>query len=282
MGDNAAPPKAPMTMTSADNILAFVKQELQQDDERQARQTAAAGDVPSAPQTGSTLDLSQKNISVLPADVVLLIKDRVERWVKHALGRSTSGRIVANTEKTRTLAQSAHLFTTRDCAVRSFAISQSAMEQTEALPRSGRTNSLCAKTNNMLMHAQVLSLSKLEILDISKNQLDGIPEDIKKMANLKFLAVAKNQIRRLPLALGEMNLVKLKFDENPIEFPPPEVLRPSNDKSLIESEKDKDMCQQVKRFMKATSLRERLRASSDEDLRYDVLLLHGVLVSSSH
>lgn len=116
---------------------------------------------------------------------------------------------------------------------------------------------------------QVLSLSKLEILDISKNAIDAVPEDIKKMTNLKFLAVAKNQIRRLPLALGEMNLVKLKFDENPIEFPPMDALKPAPDRtgSVIESEKDKDMCQQVKRFMKATALRERLRTNSEEELR---------------
>ena len=114
---------------------------------------------------------------------------------------------------------------------------------------------------------QVLALPKLEILDISKNAIDSIPEDIKKMTNLKFLAVARNQIKRLPLALGEMNLVKLKFDENPIEFPPPDVLKPNTDRNVAESEKDKEMCQQVKRFMKAQSLRERLLTDS-EDFRY--------------
>lgn len=114
---------------------------------------------------------------------------------------------------------------------------------------------------------QVLSLPKLEILDISKNAIESIPEDIKKMTNLKFLAVARNQITRLPLAIGEMNLVKLKFDENPIEFPPPEALKPST-LSSVESEKDKDMCQQVKRFMKTAAMRQRLRTDSSEDLRF--------------
>lgn len=114
----------------------------------------------------------------------------------------------------------------------------------------------------------MLALPKLEILDISKNCIDSIPEDIKKMTNLKFLAVARNQITRLPLALGEMNLVKLKFDENPIEFPPPEILKPNTDRSLVESEKDKDMCQQVKKFMRTAAMRERLMADSAEDLRY--------------
>lgn len=66
-------------MTPAE-LVAFVTKELEQDDERQAKvQNAAVGDVPGAPQTGSTLDLSHKNISALPPEVVFLIKDKVER-----------------------------------------------------------------------------------------------------------------------------------------------------------------------------------------------------------
>ena len=51
------------------------------------------------------------------------------------------------------------------------------------------------------------------------------------MTSLKFLAVARNKITRLPLALGEMgSLSKLKFDENPIEFPPPDALKQHKEK----------------------------------------------------
>ena len=91
------------------------------------------------------------------------------------------------------------------------------------------------------------------------------------MTSLKFLAVARNKITRLPLALGEMSsLSKLKFDENPIEFPPLDALNLSHDRmaSSLESEKEKDACQQVKRYLKAAALRERLRTNSEEDLRY--------------
>lgn len=115
--------------------------------------------------------------------------------------------------------------------------------------------------------AQVLSLSRLEILDISKNAIDGIPEGIRGMTNLKFLAVARNQIRRLPLALGEMNLVKLKFDENPIEFPPADALKASVDRTarMIDSEKDKDMCQHVKKYMRVAAMKESLRSHSSQE-----------------
>lgn len=91
------------------------------------------------------------------------------------------------------------------------------------------------------------------------------------MTSLKFLAVARNKITRLPLALGEMSsLSKLKFDENPIEFPPLDALKPSGDRvaSTIESEKEVDVCQLVKRFLKATALREKLKTTSEEELRY--------------
>lgn len=90
------------------------------------------------------------------------------------------------------------------------------------------------------------------------------------MSSLKFLAIARNRITRLPLALGDMNsLHKLQYDENPIEFPPPAALKPAFDRtgSTIESEKEKDACQQVKRFLKATALRQRLRPTSSDDLR---------------
>nr|POF10125.1 leucine-rich repeat-containing protein sog2 [Quercus suber] len=178
---------------STAELIQFVKQELEQDDERQAKVVATGAEMlPRESQTGATLDLSHKNISALPVEIVAMMKDKV------------------------------------------------------------------------------LQLSSLEILDISKNRITSIPEEIKNMTSLKFLAIARNRITRLPLALGEMNsLHKLQYDENPIEFPPPEALKSSADRigSTMESEKDKDACQQVKRFLKATALRQRLRPTSSEDLR---------------
>ena len=117
---------------------------------------------------------------------------------------------------------------------------------------------------------QILQLSKLEILDVSKNSIVAIPEGIKRLTSLKFLAVAKNQITRLPLALGDMpSLTKLKFDDNPLEFPSPEQLKPPQDgpTSAPEGERGRDLCQRVKRFLKAAALRERLKPS-EEELRY--------------
>lgn len=261
--------KQPMT---APELIAYVKNELDADEERQAKVSAAsAGELPRESQTGSTLDLSHRNLNVLPVEVVILIKDKVERYIPERVdGRAGAACAAADCLQTRTLAQSAHCFANRNRPMRSASLFKSTVEQAEALSRSGTMKKpfldVCTAADDL----QVLTLAKLEILDISKNSIDEIPEDIKKMTNLKFLAVARNQIKRLPYALGEMNLVKLKFDENPIEFPPPEALKPSADRAnpAIESEKDKDMCQQVKRYMKTAAMRERLKTSSDDDVRY--------------
>ena len=91
------------------------------------------------------------------------------------------------------------------------------------------------------------------------------------MTSLKFLAVSRNRIARLPYALGEMSsLGKLKFDENPIEFPPPDALKLSSDtsSSAFEAEREKDICQKVKRFLRAAAVKEKLKTVSEEDLKY--------------
>lgn len=115
---------------------------------------------------------------------------------------------------------------------------------------------------------QILRLTKLEILDLSKNRIEIIPDGIKNMTNLKFLAVARNQIRRLPLALGEMpSLTKLKFDENPIEFPPLDAisLPKKTYASSMEAEREKETCKAVKAFLK-NAAKQRIR-TTEFDMR---------------
>nr|POE52091.1 leucine-rich repeat-containing protein sog2 [Quercus suber] len=213
-------------------LVQFVKQELKQDDERQARVTASSAEaLPPESQTGATLDLSHKNISTLPIEIIALMKDKVER-----LALSHNPQITLPTQ----------------------------------IVQCDRLRYLNLRWNQLKLFPEaVLQLSALEILDISKNRITSIPEDIKNMTSLKFLAVARNRITRLPLALGEMNsLHKLQYDENPIEFPPPEALKISADRMGVtaDSEKEKDACQQVKRFLKAAALRQRLHPTSSDTL----------------
>ena len=73
------------TMTAAEQVLAelvaFTKEELDSDAERQAKlQAASAGALPRESQTGATLDLSNRKIRALPVEIIGLIKDKVERY----------------------------------------------------------------------------------------------------------------------------------------------------------------------------------------------------------
>ncbi|KAK0836230.1 RAM signaling network component [Friedmanniomyces endolithicus] len=217
-------------MTVAE-LVAYTRHELDTDAERQAKVSAEGGVGDSQSQTGMTLDLSHKNINALPVEVIVLIRDKVER-----LALSHNPQVSVPTQ----------------------------------IVLCDRLRYLNIRWNSLKQFPEaVLQLTALEILDISKNRIVSIPEGIKNMTSLKFLAVARNKITRLPLALGDMpSLSKLKFDENPIVFPPPDALKPATNvmNASIEAEKERDVCQQVKRFLKAASLRERLRSNSEEYL----------------
>ncbi|XP_054825361.1 plant intracellular Ras-group-related LRR protein 3-like [Prosopis cineraria] len=71
-------------------------------------------------------------------------------------------------------------------------------------------------------------LTNLEYLNISSNfsDLTELPETICDLINLRELDLSNNQIRVLPYAFGRLeNLTKLNLDQNPLEIPPPEVVR---------------------------------------------------------
>ncbi len=66
---------------SVAELVAYTKKELDADSaEKQAKlQASSVGELPKESQNGATLDLSRRNISALPVEVIELIKDRVER-----------------------------------------------------------------------------------------------------------------------------------------------------------------------------------------------------------
>ncbi|EMC97600.1 hypothetical protein BAUCODRAFT_122033 [Baudoinia panamericana UAMH 10762] len=218
----------PFPVTVAE-LLAYTRKDLN-DQAKQQGEVSAEG-LEGGVHTGVTVDLSHKNIHALPVEVIDLIKDKVER-----LALSHNVQIAIPTQ----------------------------------IVQCGRLRYLNLRGNQLRHFPEaVLQLAHLEILDLSKNKLVSIPEDIRSMTSLKFLAVARNKIARLPLALGEMpSLHKLKFHDNPIEYPPLDALTRNYDDttSNIDAETERDVCQQVKRFLKAAALRERLKADSQENL----------------
>ena len=63
----------------------------------------------------------------------------------------------------------------------------------------------------------------MEILDLSRNRIKVLPEEIGNLTSLKVLAISRNRIEKLPIRLCELSRLQLlKFDDNPLIFPPPE------------------------------------------------------------
>ena len=72
-------------------------------------------------------------------------------------------------------------------------------------------------TYNYAYTKQIFSLSQLEVLDVCKNYLTEVPEDITKMKKLRFLAIRNNRLEDLPKSIGSADHLRIiKLDGNPL------------------------------------------------------------------
>jgi hypothetical protein len=113
---------------------------------------------------------------------------------------------------------------------------------------------------------QILEMTSLEILDVSRNRIRSIPSRIANLTSLKVLAIAKNRIEELPVCLGDINSLQvLKLDGNPLVFPPPDVctIKDGAPSPANENERDSVIATQVKRFMRQQASKERQRLESE-------------------
>lgn len=121
----------------------------------------------------------------------------------------------------------------------------------------------------------------MEILDVSKNKIREIPDEISNLTSLKVLAIQRNRIERLPVCLGDISsLHMLKLDGNPIVFPPPEVcsIKDRTPTPSGDNERDALITTQVKRYLRQVATRERLKVESEGDSRYaPVMFIRAVL-----
>lgn len=110
----------------------------------------------------------------------------------------------------------------------------------------------------------------MEILDVSKNKIKEIPEEIANLTSLKVLAIQRNRIEKLPVCIGDISsLHMLKLDGNPIAFPPPEIcsIKDNAPAPSGDNERDALITTQVKRYLRQVATRERLKVESEGDSR---------------
>lgn len=64
----------------------------------------------------------------------------------------------------------------------------------------------------------MFGLPQLEILDLSRNNVNEVPEEIDKMKALRVFAIQHNKIESLPLGLGDISTLRmLKVTGNPLK-----------------------------------------------------------------
>ncbi|KAI9701586.1 MAG: RAM signaling network component [Candelina mexicana] len=202
---------------SSNQVIALAQQAVAAARQETQRSVNGAGSVNGSIRPGLTIDLGHKNIQRIPEEVVYIIKDEIERL---ALPHN---QIWAFPHKFSYCTRLRYL-NVRSNTLREF-------------PR-----------------AEICKLDSLEILDLSRNRLRALPEEIGGLMSLKVFSVQKNRLEKLPLSLGDINsLLVLKLEGNPLVFPPKEILEPVGLDPLLvntnENEKDAIITTQVKRFL---------------------------------
>ncbi|WVQ98890.1 hypothetical protein IAU59_006021 [Kwoniella sp. CBS 9459] len=98
----------------------------------------------------------------------------------------------------------------------------------DSFGRLSRLRYLNLKGNYLTQFPPALTeMTALEILDLSKNRITSFPEEPGRLTQLKVLSLTNNKIYTLPGYLVDFASLKVfKVDQNPIEWPPKEVLGP--------------------------------------------------------
>lgn len=110
----------------------------------------------------------------------------------------------------------------------------------------------------LLSKRQVYKLPQLEILDLSRNKLSRVPDEINNMKALRVLSLLDNNIGDLPPCLGLLDALKiLKIAGNPLKPNLMRIVDGSDSSSsppliaLAENEKESLMTRKIKKHLKA-------------------------------
>lgn len=84
------------------------------------------------------------------------------------------------------------------------------------------------------------TLTHLQRIDLSKNQIKGLPDGVGNLTNLKYLNLSKNQLATLPATFGNLRSLKhLDVSNNPLAQKFSELLGPcQNDNQCQQAAKN--------------------------------------------
>jgi leucine-rich repeat protein SHOC2 len=70
----------------------------------------------------------------------------------------------------------------------------------------------------------ILKLTKLQYLDLSKNSISELPDSIYVLTDLQYFACSKTGLKSLPKEIGKLqNLLYLNFNQNDLQYLPPQI-----------------------------------------------------------
>lgn len=117
----------------------------------------------------------------------------------------------------------------------------------------------CENGSSLLLTSQqVYKLPQLEILDLSRNQLNAIPDDIQDMKALRVLSLLNNNLVEVPTRIGFLETLKiLKVTGNPLKPNLKRIVDGDDGSSsppltaLADNEKETILTRKIKKYLKS-------------------------------
>lgn len=116
----------------------------------------------------------------------------------------------------------------------------------------------------------------MEILDLSRNKISEIPNDIESLKALRVFSIQHNSIEDLPNGLGNTSTLRmLKMTGNPWE-PGIKRILSTSDTTKDDNERDTMLTPKIKEHLRARAVKD-----SGEDARY-VLMIGLIMLFLTH